>query len=361
MSDIIQCPQCDRKLRVPESLRGKAVKCPTCGATFAAETDIVEAEEQPAVDMPARRPAPPPEDFKVEAPVRRRAPTEEPGGDYDEDAWDEDFEPEENRAGRPRRRRRRGGRALDSLSNDYAIDIGEWFNYAKANYTAVLGPIIGYVFIYLIITLVLEFIPLVGPLVLLFLAPPLQAGFSIICLKQLKGEPWAFGDCFGGFNYYGALLGNFFLVLLMTIGCLLPAGVVFAVAGLSGSREMLIGAFVFLVMNYLGAIYVLIRATLFNVQFIVDHNCGPIEAIRASWTISRGHFWGLLGSTILVGLIIVLGYLACVVGVLFSLPFGLLALNAGYLLIGGTRSPRPSPEPQRRPPPERLHDAEDMD
>ena len=55
MSDIIQCPQCDRKLRVPESLRGKAVKCPTCGATFAAEMDIVEAEEMPPADMPTAR------------------------------------------------------------------------------------------------------------------------------------------------------------------------------------------------------------------------------------------------------------------------------------------------------------------
>src|SRR5438552_3258817 len=119
MSDIIQCPQCDRKLRVPESLRGKAVKCPTCGATFAAEMDIVEAEEMPASEMPSRRSAArPPEDEP--APVRRR-PAGSPA-DYDEDAWDEDFEPEESRGGRPRRRRRTGPvRTLESLSSDYSI------------------------------------------------------------------------------------------------------------------------------------------------------------------------------------------------------------------------------------------------
>jgi len=31
MSDIIQCPHCERKLKVPENLRQPGVKCPTCG------------------------------------------------------------------------------------------------------------------------------------------------------------------------------------------------------------------------------------------------------------------------------------------------------------------------------------------
>jgi predicted Zn finger-like uncharacterized protein len=34
MSIIIDCPSCQRKLRVSEQLQGQAVKCPTCGATF---------------------------------------------------------------------------------------------------------------------------------------------------------------------------------------------------------------------------------------------------------------------------------------------------------------------------------------
>lgn len=36
MPEIIRCPQCERKLKVPEHLLGKAVKCPTCGDTFTA-------------------------------------------------------------------------------------------------------------------------------------------------------------------------------------------------------------------------------------------------------------------------------------------------------------------------------------
>src|SRR4051794_3338553 len=36
MPEIISCPDCDRKLRVPEDLLGKKVKCPGCGITFTA-------------------------------------------------------------------------------------------------------------------------------------------------------------------------------------------------------------------------------------------------------------------------------------------------------------------------------------
>ncbi len=49
MPMVIDCPSCNRKLNVPESLLGQMVKCPTCGATFT------------AVDKgPAIPPAPPP-------------------------------------------------------------------------------------------------------------------------------------------------------------------------------------------------------------------------------------------------------------------------------------------------------------
>jgi hypothetical protein len=34
MPEIVICPQCERKLRVADDLRGKKVKCPSCGNNF---------------------------------------------------------------------------------------------------------------------------------------------------------------------------------------------------------------------------------------------------------------------------------------------------------------------------------------
>jgi predicted Zn finger-like uncharacterized protein len=88
MTEVIQCPQCQRQLRVPEELRGKAVKCPSCSHTFTAP--LAGAADTPAVPPPppgqhdaeepprpsTRRPRPPQEDYG-----------EEPGADYDDEPW----------------------------------------------------------------------------------------------------------------------------------------------------------------------------------------------------------------------------------------------------------------------------------
>ena len=55
MPEIIHCPQCERKLRVPEELLGRTVKCPTCGVTFTAPT-VAAPEVLPAEEVP--EPAP---------------------------------------------------------------------------------------------------------------------------------------------------------------------------------------------------------------------------------------------------------------------------------------------------------------
>jgi predicted Zn finger-like uncharacterized protein len=89
MPEIVQCPECQRKLKVPDNLLGKNVKCPTCGATFTAAGEA--APEPAAAPAPARRPRE--EAYEEEpAPPRRREDYEEDEGDYEE---------------RPRRRRRR--------------------------------------------------------------------------------------------------------------------------------------------------------------------------------------------------------------------------------------------------------------
>ncbi len=61
--------------------------------------------------------------------------------------------------------------------------------------------------------------------------------------------------------------------------------------------------------------------------------------MKANWELTRGHFWGLFGVSLLLGLIILGGVLACLIGALFALPYTMLILNAGYLLITGARVP----------------------
>jgi hypothetical protein len=69
---------------------------------------------------------------------------------------------------------------------------------------------------------------------------------------------------------------------------------------------------------------------------MIETNCGPIAAYKGSWRLTRGHFWGLFGSFVLMMMIVQLAtFLTCGIGLLFVLPRGLLFWNAAYLRITG--------------------------
>jgi hypothetical protein len=90
MPEIVTCPKCERKLRVPDDLLGKPVKCPTCEATFTAEA------AGGAVPGPAIREESPPYRREEDEPYQ---PAPRPRRDRRDD-YDDDYDD------RPRRRRR---------------------------------------------------------------------------------------------------------------------------------------------------------------------------------------------------------------------------------------------------------------
>jgi predicted Zn finger-like uncharacterized protein len=92
MSEITSCPQCQRKLRVPDELLGQPVKCPSCENVFTASAEA-PAAPPPVPPTTAREEHEP--DAEAVRP-RRRPPREE---DYDDEGRDDDYD-------RPRRRRR---------------------------------------------------------------------------------------------------------------------------------------------------------------------------------------------------------------------------------------------------------------
>lgn len=93
MPEITNCPSCERKVKVPETLMGKKVKCPSCGTVFtaapAAPAGFDPLEQDPYIFK---------EEQKEEEPVRKRKRV--PDDEDDEEEGDE--EPEE-REPKPRR------------------------------------------------------------------------------------------------------------------------------------------------------------------------------------------------------------------------------------------------------------------
>jgi uncharacterized Tic20 family protein len=86
---VIPCPSCKARLKAPENLIGKSVKCPNCQTTIAVKAPAGESPapaRQPAASKPPRKTAPEPvEDFEEldERPSRKPAPRK--ARDDDED------------------------------------------------------------------------------------------------------------------------------------------------------------------------------------------------------------------------------------------------------------------------------------
>jgi predicted Zn finger-like uncharacterized protein len=103
MPEQIRCPECNATLRVPDSLLGKAVKCPKCQTMFTAEMEEPEGRER-IVREPARSEA------------RRQRPALRQEEDEEEELPPEEEEEDEDRPRRRRRRRRSSGAAASAVA-----------------------------------------------------------------------------------------------------------------------------------------------------------------------------------------------------------------------------------------------------
>lgn len=107
----LACPSCGRALRVPDALLGKAVKCPSCEATF----DAAAAAPPPdAIREPAAAPVQRRSEFSSPAdPDVAPRPRPRLDGAYDDDDYDESDDEFEYR----RRRRRQSSHTPHRGSN----------------------------------------------------------------------------------------------------------------------------------------------------------------------------------------------------------------------------------------------------
>jgi uncharacterized membrane protein len=79
---------------------------------------------------------------------------------------------------------------------------------------------------------------------------------------------------------------------------------------------------------------------MFTTFIVIDRELGPIEAMKESNRITYGHKWSLLGFTLMLVLVNLLGVIALVVGLLVSIPVSTLAVTHAYRVLGGRTPPQ---------------------
>jgi hypothetical protein len=324
------------QLRVPDTIApGSQVKCPKCAATFAAN------------NAPVSAPPPAPGQFSATPPIAR---AENPAQSFPSRPLRSELD-YQDAAHRPRGQ----GFGLDGITPDYTFDFAGYFRSGMAHYSAVFGPMLGYGFILFAISM-LAVVPYIGSCFQLiiygFVFFAMYGGFVIVALKQMRGREWNFGDLFGGWAYWVPLFVVNLLKIVVGVVCGLPAiaaYIIWIVVLLSpGSPSAAAGqpappprpdftwiavAGLLYPIGMLGCLAVNVRLFLFTPWFVIDRNCGPMEAIKGNWELTRGHFWGWFGTALLLWLIYLLSWAPCCLGIPFFLPLYYLVLNAAWMQI----------------------------
>ena len=83
----------------------------------------------------------------------------------------------------------------------------------------------------------------------------------------------------------------------------------------------------------LAAIYVALRL-MFSEMSVVDRAHGPIDALKTSWRITRGHVLDILALGILIGLMVIISIFT-IVGLLITIPLALLVMASAYRQLAG--------------------------
>jgi uncharacterized membrane protein len=195
-------------------------------------------------------------------------------------------------------------------------------------------------------------IPFIGSLFSianLFIVGPLLGGLYYVFIQTIRRQPVNAGDVFAGFHkeFVQLFLGKIVSNLLAGL-CMIPFVVVMVIvivgmaAGRHGqsSEEQLrallmglipIGLPVFLIC-LVPTIYLQVRWA-FTLPLIIDKQMDFWTAMKTSWKMVGKHWWQVFGLVILIGLLNIVGVLACCVGALFTAPIGYGALMYAYETI----------------------------
>lgn len=256
--------------------------------------------------------------------------------------------------------------ADDFLNRDYELDIMQCFSQGMELFKNNMGLLLVGPLIYFLIEFgigVLGNIPLVGTVIQLanfVCSGALVGGLYYLFLRVNRNEPAALGDIFAGFRRGFAQL--FLVVLVQSLAifaCLIPAIVVLVIKLIPMFSQLqqlqhlqpgtppdpeLIKALMSLVWSVLPvALICALPATYLSVcwkfalPLIVDYQMDFGAAMKASWKMVNKHFWAILGLIILIGLLNLVGLLACCVGLLFTFPIGIAALMIAYETIFGVK------------------------
>ena len=191
------------------------------------------------------------------------------------------------------------------IAQGYETDAGSYIRRGWDIFQDNIGIFIAYTLVTILISVAAAFIPFGSILV----AGPLTAGFYIVANKISKGEPYEFGTFFKGFDYFLPLL-----LYSLISGIFVALGLVALI---------------------IPGIYLAVGYT-FAPLFIVFAKMEFWDGMEFSRKLVTKRWWDIFGLVLLLMLINLVGALAFLVGLLFTIPLSCCAIYAAFEDIIGT-------------------------
>ncbi len=196
-----------------------------------------------------------------------------------------------------------------------------------------------------LIALVLGCIPVVSWII----GGPIMVGVYYAMLRQYNGEPVEFGMISKGFSKFVPAMVIGFLMLLPGIVIngynyglrLAEALAILNPNEMTGGLVSLMAIFSFLVtiFSLVGGFILGISLT-FSLPLLAEHDLSLMEAIKLSSKAGWGNVGGLSLLFLLIALMLIVGALACCIGIFFVFPMIYAAITVAYRQVFPNNSPQ---------------------
>ena len=209
--------------------------------------------------------------------------------------------------------------AREALQGRWALAVG-----AALLYQVVIGGV--------------QFVPYLGPLVVLVISGPMVLGFNRFFLKMARRDSPDVGQLFDGFKLFGKALGTYALICVFMFLWMLPmmaSGIFAAIAIPLIAKESALGLLlvpVFVLLGIAGILLIVRAALAYSQTFYIlsDHPETPAsEAIRQSKQMMVGFKWKLFCLPWRFFWWGLLCFLTCFIGFLWLYPY-LAASHAAF-------------------------------
>ena len=212
--------------------------------------------------------------------------------------------------------------------------LAEGFLYFKRNPVAWILTFLAWI----VITVIFNFIPIVGSLVLWLVSPVITAGYMLGCREQEEGGDFQFGHLFAGFSEN---LGQLILVgILYMVGTIVIAvGIAFFAGGAAllfgdmsgaGMGPEVMSAMLLPILLAMAAIIPLIMAYWFAPALVVLNDMSAIAAMKLSFVACLRNLLPFLVYGLMLTVLFVIGSIPLGLGLLVVIPMMVASIYTAY-------------------------------